>query len=397
MMFLHIEKVQIIKCLMYLIFLITTYFFARELIEEYLEGKTNFSATKQPLRIEDMPTLTICLTGVIQLDYGTDVWISTFTQYTKNITSKLTIGKNDIHGHIIHLRKLALSTKWYSDCFTLDFEFTEEFYQQTIHNTSVYDRIFHFDLYKINLSNSAKGHISKIELLIASKSNSFGAVIFQWFDGLVDPIPLKRHTFHDIAITKTKKYHYIPGTCSKHSFFECVALKLDVLNTCRMNGIICSPFTLPDTPICPTNSTQCLQEVMEQAFPQCMAKKSCKVQEYYTRNLDELDLEIENEMLDVEQRIRRMGGTDEVVQQMFSKQRQSIILSLSFDALDWSKGDRNKELQVEVFTEYYVSNTFSMIVSVGGQMGLFIGFSFIGCFVWFMKWVQGAWSVMNKN
>ena len=57
----------------------------------------------------------------------------------------------------------------------------------------------------------------------------------------------------------------------------------------------------------------------------------------------------------------------------------------SFDFLDWTRGDRSKELELEVLTEYYVTDMFSLVGNVGGQLGLFVSFSFIGCFGWLMN------------
>ena len=65
-----------------------------------------------------------------------------------------------------------------------------------------------------------------------------------------------------------------------------------------------------------------------------------------------------------------------------------LILHISFDYLDWSRGDRTKELELEVLSEYYVWNAFSLVGNVGGQLGLFISFSFIGCFGWLMEHVK---------
>ena len=165
-----------------------------------------------------------------------------------------------------------------------------------------------------------------------------------------------------------------------------------------MNGKMCSPFSLPaDIPICLTYKSSCWNNMTELVFPKCVGEKSCEIEEYEIETHDEMDLRISNEKMEVEQRIRRIGGTDKIVSQLLEVQDQSLIFSLSFDDLDWSKGDRTKELQVDIFTEYYVSNIFSLIGNVGGQMGLFIGFSFIGCFVWSMKWIQLAWNSMSKN
>ena len=48
-----------------------------------------------------------------------------------------------------------------------------------------------------------------------------------------------------------------------------------------------------------------------------------------------------------------------------------------------------KELDVEVLTEYYVWNTFSLVGNVGGQMGLFISFHLLVV-------LDGSWTSLKS-
>ena len=75
-----------------------------------------------------------------------------------------------------------------------------------------------------------------------------------------------------------------------------------------------------------------------------------------------------------------------ILKQLIDPPDKTILLSVSFD-----ETDRTKELKVEVFKEHYVLNTFSLVGNVGGQMGLMIGFSFLGCFGWLTSWVKLVW------
>ena len=91
------------------------------------------------------------------------------------------------------------------------------------------------------------------------------------------------------------------------------------------------------------------------------------------------------------------GGNDEVVQNMSHHLNESLLLALSFDDLDCSNGDGTKELEVEVWKEYYIMSGFSLVGNLGGQMGLFIGFSFLGCFSWLLSWIQSFWRQISKD
>ena len=57
--------------------LITTLVLVEQLIQEYMEGNTNFSVTKKPITQNDIPTATICIHAKFDLNYGKDFNIMT--------------------------------------------------------------------------------------------------------------------------------------------------------------------------------------------------------------------------------------------------------------------------------------------------------------------------------
>ena len=101
----------------------------------------------------------------------------------------------------------------------------------------MWDRVLPLDFMKIHLAkDSGKDKISEIKMFITSRQNSYGAVIYQWFDGLADPFKIKRKKFYSIHITQVRRYEYTQGTCSLRSFFECVASELRSLKKCQQDG-----------------------------------------------------------------------------------------------------------------------------------------------------------------
>ena len=62
--------------------LIATLLFVEQLIQEYMEGNTNFSATKKPMTQNDIPTATICIQATMELNYGKDFHIMTLNTTT---------------------------------------------------------------------------------------------------------------------------------------------------------------------------------------------------------------------------------------------------------------------------------------------------------------------------
>ena len=105
--------IQIFEGIIFTILLVIAGIFAKQMIQEYLEGKTRFSSSKKPLTSEDIPTLTICFRGTKQLKYGDNIWFEAFSENTK-ATSRLSLGRNAIHGHFIFARKVDFeATKYF--------------------------------------------------------------------------------------------------------------------------------------------------------------------------------------------------------------------------------------------------------------------------------------------
>ena len=256
--------------------------------------------------------------------------------------------------------------------------------------TRPWDTVYLFDVIKVHLAKrNITGPISNMEMFLTSKANSFGAIIYQWFDGLVQPVNLERGNYYNIQIIQAREYQYLPRTCNETSFFECVGANLGLNKKCSQNGNICSPFSLPlDISMCQSEAVECWREIKEFVFPRCMTKKPCHVHEY--------DIKKGNEITDLNE---RMKLHNETVAKMLDSDDidDTIILKLRIDLLDWSKGDRTDELHLDVYTEYYVWTGVSLIGNVGGQLGLFIGFSFLGSWVWLMGKVHWICSLVTRN
>ena len=171
-----------------------------------------------------------------------------------------------------------------------------------------------FDKIKLKLEkDSADEKVSTIEMYVSSEQNSYGAVLYQWFDGHIDPLSIKRSTYYKIHLLQPRRYEYIPGTCSDKSFFECVASKLNHAKSCVQDGKTCAPISLPgDHRQCMANQSECWDHIRNEVFPPCTDKKSCKLQEYGLFTY-KYDLKLENEMMQAQHFIRNSGGNDEVV------------------------------------------------------------------------------------
>ena len=61
------------------------YWFLKDVIGDYQEGKTDFRVTQEALTVKDVPTWTLCVTTwtTIPLTYGIDIEISVYNQRAK--------------------------------------------------------------------------------------------------------------------------------------------------------------------------------------------------------------------------------------------------------------------------------------------------------------------------
>ena len=70
-------KARLFEQTVFMALLFTTFFFVRSLIEQYLEGSTYFSTSKQPITNNDLHTATVCFLARRKMEYGEDYTIQT--------------------------------------------------------------------------------------------------------------------------------------------------------------------------------------------------------------------------------------------------------------------------------------------------------------------------------
>ena len=115
------------------------------------------------------------------------------------------------------LKQLILPPEsYFTNCFTLRWEMTKMKYYHKVtedvdRRTRPWDTVYLFDVIKVHLAKrNITGPISNMEMFLTSKANSFGAIIYQWFDGLVQPVNLERGNYYNIQIMQAREYQYLP-------------------------------------------------------------------------------------------------------------------------------------------------------------------------------------------
>ena len=364
--------------------LVTAYVFVKDTLQDYWEKKKGFSQSKEALTGNDLPTMTLCFEGKIghKLAYGKDIIISTWFDEIAFLNNEsmntLQVGLNKVRDLSIHLKELV-SVSWLrghtKDCIAMSVNMTND--------EEISGEVFHLGMFQISLIKRSESEQIKDPILyVTSEKNLYGAAIGRWYDGIVNPYELTRleNEYHYLTITETRRLEYLKETCSQKSFYECLSSKLEACQACYENGKPCSPgYSLPsmkdsftDIEVCETTRHYNHSKEYTAFDTECRGQKSCSIQEYSVKLLATKELQLTGQGEDYHFVASLVAGDD-----IFS-----------------SNGERTSNLHVNVHTEYLISSDISLIGTIGGQMGLFVGFSFQGFIDWasklFIKWCHKA-------
>ena len=79
--------------------MVVSYLFARSSFSEYMEGHTAFHTSTRPFTVEDMPTVTICVTANGTIDYKKKLVVEARIPFAK-YEATLQYGRNKIDDQI---------------------------------------------------------------------------------------------------------------------------------------------------------------------------------------------------------------------------------------------------------------------------------------------------------
>ena len=380
-------SIKITQCLAFVALLATSFFCVSNQIKSFWDGKTVMIESKRSLSVNDMPTLTICFGTIVKLKYGQDLRIMVQIPTTAS-SHELKLGFTQIEERLIHLKQFHMHPRRARDCFVLNFRFKDKHLTDSVKVHKLWDNFFAFGLFKISFMTT--DIVRKPAILVTSDKNSYGATMSHWYDGVVEPIRVNFRKYYGLQITQTREYRYLKGTCMDRSFVECTASKLSECNSCRENGQYCSPYSLPrgrdfeDLEVCQTNSTylECNQEFAEKTWLQCKSQKACRMTEYSMNEYNDLDLK-DKKVVEEELKLYDIDITDNHTKLILDEPENSFMFFIAFDHPDASRGD--EKLLVRILEEHLWWTGIDLVGMIGGQMGLFLGFSFMGSIAWLLN------------
>ena len=212
---------------------------------------------------------------------------------------------------------------------------------------------------------------SVAHILVSSEPNSFGIGWKRWFDGAVEPFKgIRRNLIgnfpllYSLHVYEVNEYMSINSQCSDQSYYECLASRFishEIQTKINSNQELCSPFSLPtignvSLPICEDDRSQSyfkriLIKLQNNQVKYCM--KTCNVKEYKTKVSRQFDRTTYYKSI----------------------QYNPILVELMFKKPASTSNHRSMQPYKTVNTEGYIISGFTLVGSVGGQMGLFAGLS----------------------
>ena len=196
-------------------------------------------------------------------------------------------------------------------------------------------------------------------LHVTSEANAYGAVFLEWLNGKMDSYTLRNNTEYFIYL-KVKEFRHLKDLCQEQSYYQCLASKLQK----GQSGDLCAPLTLPtvsqfeDHKGCESygcKDCESEMETLESLYLDedvCRGDKdnSCVIKEYTVEDL---------------RNSRRVADLNGFRFTLVMKPPKSSRVTKNLAYL-------------EIFTEYYLLDGYALIGTIGGTLGLMIGFSFMG-------------------
>ena len=383
------------KTLFYTCLLVLALQFCRQNINDYVGGRTQYSEFWEALTMVDLPILAVTLPP------------HEFIYPHDNQQTGYILGKNmQIHAKIFEKDETTVELMIDESVQTLfGIDIQTKFVQQTLHrklpcfkflprwNQSKEVNLEKFGVHLMFTFNTtfeveqkimdSKKLQESLNAYITSEENSYGVAWGKWFDGGQGYKRLKYGKA--VRILGAIEYHNLESNCVSESYYECLAKRLLKLNsadfeaknlinrtlcpTLMSTNDICSTIPLPkigsiEIPLC-ENETQkeCFEDVLQKLrlSQEKECKRPCKILEF------------------------QIGTYRPPIHR--DKTSNGFTIGFVFDRDRWLRGLRSERMMKLIKKEYLVNTFMSLVGTVGGTIGMFVGLSIVDATQWFEDFV----------
>ena len=167
------------------------------------------------------------------------------------------------------------------------------------------------------------------------------------------------------------KYLETKSNCTDESYYECISRLF--LENLDVSSKKCSPYSLPNLPFCENDerNLKMLDNITTEVIKKDLCPKSCSISEYFVE--ESLTQETIN---NIENNLTYLAG-------------YNISQGFSYTFHTSHKTTVNEE--------YLIYDSISMIGSVGGTLGMCIGFSFTNVVTSILNFIKKGCSGLRKN
>ena len=313
----------------------TSGFFMREVIQNYFSKATSFKMYDE--KMEELPAITFCpLQEGTSFEYGKDFEI----KYSFD-DIPLMERNNKLHHENFDetVAVQSLSTYPFENCFVVSSSKNYTEFMNNGENSGL--QIFNLTWLNRNVS-------PEVKIIASSKSNVYGAAILSWLEGDVMIINANENHYKIGLTLTTKKQVHLKDTTDRNdeTVYECLEsaiLKLD-LSLCPSK---CLFFSLPN-----------------QKFSQCKKRPEKECSKKFIDPL--VNKLLTNGTCKKSSMTFDIHGTIDVEKENKSQLSHEKLFYFTIAAPGLMK----------VSEEYLIYDFIGVVASIGGTLGLFIGFSF---------------------
>ena len=365
--------------------------FCKENINDYMGGRTHYCDTLEPLTLIDLPTLAICLPPtefVYPPEYkqngyilGENINILAKLHEKDEQTVQLQINESvtTLYGLEIQTKLIQQTEHRKLPCFKIstDWNGREKVNLRKFGVQLKFTFNTTFDIEQ-RFKESKKIHQS-LNAYFTSGQNSFGIAWGRWFDG--DQGHKSLTNGKAVRILGATEYQNLESTCTSESYYNCLARRLinfdmenietqrimnqSVCPTSISPNVICSTIPLPkvgnyEIPICKTVTERvCFEEILQKlrSSQETECKRSCRI----------LEFKIGTYMPHI----------------LGEKKSNEFTTGYIFDKSRWVRGLRSETVQKIIRKEYLINSFISLVGTIGGTLGMFVGLSIVGATQWF--------------
>ena len=272
-------------------------------------------------------------------------------------------GKNsNIPGEIVNLEKLI--TMFMGNCYKISSVVTKEY---TIKDLTYI--LLHFN------TLITKNDLPSLNVYLTSEDNAYGILFNRWVNGKVVRSHIEKGMMKETEL-KQEKFSFLPknSKCTDEAYFNCISRHL----AAELNGTSsnCGLVSYPGLPICNIKKTDEEEkeffDIAKKVLKQC-PDKLCNTVEYSASEI------FYEEFSSINSHNRGIAGLYE---------NPNITIGFRY------KFSRNA---TTVYEEYLVYDSISMIGSVGGTLGMCIGFSFTGLISLLINLLQQLMEIIKKK